>query len=178
MKKTILTLAISVASLNLFNAQITDTSIEGVHFSKYPAKVENSKAKLNLASHSLGKTYKTAISQQYKSEPINFGGHYVMTFWGAGAGMTDGAMVDAKTGKIIPLPLTVDNAIRDCVYNDNENIFHKKNSNLLVTFKCQRVGNYNESTNTQKVKLTFYYYKWDGKKFNLITTKTKNAIED
>ena len=99
MKKTILTLAISFASLNYVNAQINDTSIEGINFSKYPAKVENSKAKLNLASHSLGKTYKTAISEQYKSEPINFGGHYVMTFWGAGMGMTQGAMVDAKTGK-------------------------------------------------------------------------------
>ena len=156
MKKTILTLAISFASLNFLNAQITETSIEGVNFSKYPAKVENSKAKLNLASHSLGKTYKTAIYQQYKSEPINFGGHYVMTFWGAGMGMTNGAMVDAKTGGIIPLPLTDENAIRDCVYNDNDNIFHKKNSNLLVTFKCQRIGEYNESTNTQKIKLTYY----------------------
>ena len=178
MKKTILTLAISFASLNFLNAQITETSIEGVNFSKYPAKVENSKAKLNLASHSLGKTYKTAIYQQYKSEPINFGGHYVMTFWGAGMGMTNGAMVDGKTGGIIPLPLTDENAIRDCVYNDNDNIFHKKNSNLLVTFKCQRIGEYNESTNTQNIKLTYYYYKWDGKKFNLITTKTKNAVED
>ena len=178
MKKTILTLAISFASLNYVNAQINDTSIEGINFSKYTAKVENSKAKLNLASHSLGKTYKTAISEQYKSEPINFGGHYVMTFWGAGMGMTQGAMVDAKTGKIIPLPLTEENAIRDCAYNDNDNIFHKKNSNLFVTFKCQRVGEYNQSTDTQKIKLTFYYYKWDGKKFNLISTKTKNAVED
>ena len=157
MKKTILTLAISFASLNFLNAQITETSIEVVNFSKYPAKVENSKAKLNLASHSLGKTYKTAIYQQYKSEPINFGGHYVMTFWGAGMGMTNGAMVDAKTGGIIPLPLTDENAIRDCVYNDNDNIFHKKNSNLLVTFKCQRIGEYNESTHTQNIKLTYYY---------------------
>lgn len=178
MKKAILTLVISFASLNLLNAQITETSIEGVDFSKYTAKVENSKAKLNLESHSFGKTYKTAISQQYKSELVNFGGHYVMIFWGAGAGMTNGAMVDAKTGKIIPLPLTEENSYRGCFYNDNNNIFHKKNSNLLVSFKCKRVGDYNESTNTQKIQLTFYYYIWDGKKFNLISTKTKNAVEE
>ncbi|AYO57357.1 hypothetical protein CO230_03990 [Chryseobacterium sp. 6424] len=166
MKKLLFSVALTFATLTI-NAQTKENSVEGYSFAKYPAKTEKvTKAKLNLTSNSLGKTYKTQISNQYKTEKINFGGHYVLTFWGAGAGLTQGAMIDAKTGKIYELPLTEQNSIRDCVYNDNENIFYKPDSNLFATFKC-------EPNKDEKIKLTYSFYKWDGKQFKFIGKKER-----
>jgi hypothetical protein len=160
-------------------AQITNNSVVGIYFSNYPVLIENfSKATLNTESHVIGKKFKTEISRQYQENEVNFGGHFVMVFWGAGAGLSNGAMVDIKTGKIIPLPLTEDNSIRDCSFNNNVNRFYKSNSNLFVTFKCERFGEYDENSETQKIKLTFYYYTWDGAKFDLLTTKVKYDIEN
>lgn len=141
-------------------------------FASYPAEIkEITKAKLNLESHPLGNTFKTEITNQYNTGKINFGGHYVLTFWGAGMGLTQGAMIDAKTGNIFELPLTEDNSMRNCVYNDNENIFHRPNSNLFATFKCDR-------TNEEgKLNLTYFYYKWNGKEFNLIGKRQEQVIE-
>ena len=166
MKKTFFAIAMTFALLSI-NAQTKENSVEGYSFAKYPAKTEKvTKAKLNLTSNSLGKTYKTQISNQYKTEKINFGGHYVLTFWSAGAGLTQGAMIDAKTGKIYELPLTEQNSIRDCVFNDNENIFYKPTSNLFVTFKC-------EPNKDEKIKLTYFFYKWDGKQFKFLGKNEK-----
>ena len=172
MKKIIFYVALTFTALTI-NAQTKENSVEGYSFAKYPAKTEKiTKAKLNLASNSLGKTFKTQISNQYKTEKINFGGHYVLTFWGAGQGLSNGAMVDAKTGKIYVLPLTEENSLRDCVYNDNENIFYKPNSNLFATFKCER------TKEDGKIKLKYYFYKWDGKSFKFIGNKEKFATEE
>ena len=171
MKKFLFAFAMTFATLTI-NAQTKEKSVEGYNFEKYPAKTEKiTKAKLNLASNSLGKTYKTQISKQYTSEKINFGGHYVLTFWGVGQGLSNGAMVDAKTGKIYELPLTEENSIRDCFYNDNENIFYKANSNLFATFKCERT---NEDG---KIKLTYSFYKWNGTEFKFLGNKEKLEIE-
>lgn len=171
MRKIIFAIAF-IFAIQISNAQTKENSVEGYSFAKYPAKTEKiTKTKLNLASNSLGKTYKTQISNQYKSEKINFGGHYVLTFWGVGAGLTQGAMVDAKTGKIYELPLTEENSIRDCVHGD-ESIFYKANSNLFGAYKCERTSDEN------KIKLTYSFYKWDGKTFKFIGKKEKTVIEE
>lgn len=179
MKKNLLFAIILVTSIYTTKAQTTLSSIQGYRFDKYPAKVEaTAKAKLNLASHPLGKSYKTAISEGYKYDKINFGGRYIIITWGAGMGLSLGAMVDIKTGKIIELPLSEDNSYRGGVFDGNNNILYKPNSNLFVTFNISRNGDYDEKNDIQKLILQYFFYKWDGKKFILTGTKKVGAIED
>ena len=170
MKKILFSVALTFATLTI-NAQTKENAVEGYSFAKYPAKAEKiTKAKLNLASNPLGKTYKTQITEQYKTGKIAFGGHYVPIFWGVGQGLTQGVIVDAKTGKIYELPLTEENSIRDCVKGD-ESIFYKASSNLFGAYKC-------ETTNGEKIKLTYSFYKWNGKEFKFIGKKEKITTEE
>ena len=129
-KKTrlILTSIILLITINTFCQ-----NIEGIDFKNYPAKQSNEKkAKLNLKSNILGTKFRTMIKHEYARKNVNFAGHYIAVYWGAGAGSTDGAIVDIKDGKIYNLPLTYENSYRGSwSYNDNnENIKHFKNSCL------------------------------------------------
>ena len=155
--------------LQTSNAQ----TIQGIKFENYAIKVSKAKkAKIDYASHSKGKLFKTAITEGYRESGVNFGGHYVCTFWGSGQGMTGGVMVDILTGKIYSLPLTEDNSYRQTYHNDNKNIFYHANSNLFV---CNR--NEPNAKNDDLVNLYYYFYEWDdkAKKFSLVTKK--NVIE-
>ena len=155
--------------LQTSNAQ----TIQGIKFENYAIKVSKAKkAKIDYASHSKGKLFKTAITEGYRDSAVNFGGHYVCTFWGSGQGLTGGVMVDILTGKIYSLPLTEDNSYRQTYHNDNKNIFYHANSNLFV---CNR--NEPNAKNDDLVNLYYYFYEWDdkAKKFSLVTKK--NVIE-
>lgn len=164
MKKCLL--LFGVISMNLFYSQ------SDIKFDKYPAKVEKvNKAKLVLSSSSLGKTYKTQISNQYKTNKVDFGGHYVTTYWGAGMGLTMGAMVDIKTGKIYELPMNEENSLNDCFHND-EIETNKVNSNLFITYATKMTDD------ESKCKREIYYYLWNGKSFKLLKKTEKTISKD
>ena len=152
---------------NSDNSEIPDAIVcDSFDFEKYFVKVENiNKAELNLSSHLLGSSYKTRITDSYNDDEIDvFGGHYILAFWGAGMGLTLGAMVDFKTGDIYELPLTIENSLRNCTYNDESNILYRSNSNLFVSYRCDVLNDY-------ELKLTYYKYLWNGQKFKLIGIK-------
>jgi hypothetical protein len=94
--KTILMIA-TIHLCMITNAQ----NFGNYNFSNYPAAVTNGKkATLILASNKLGKTFKTRISQDYKTSKVNFAGHYiVIDIFKRG-----GAMVDVNNGKIYDFP--------------------------------------------------------------------------
>ena len=140
----------------------------GYKFSEYPAKkIEKTKAKINYSSNSTGSSFKTQIKEQYKNGKVDFGGHYITITWGAGAGLTVGAMVDIIDGKIYDLPLSEENSYRGTHHRENNNILYKPNSNLFICYS---------SLNSEKegyVNLNYSIYKWNdkAKKFSLIKTK-------
>ena len=169
--KTILTIGFMLLTSSIYSQKI-----EGQKFESYPAKIlSEQKAKLNLSSNKLGKTFRTAITQGYKNGKINFGGHYIIIFWGAGAGMSDGAMVDTRTGIIYNLPLTEENSYRGVYYDNNDNIKHKKNSYLFMCYSSKT-----NETDENKIDLSYFYYKFNDmtKKFNLVANNEKTVVNN
>ena len=167
--KTILTIGFMLLTSSIYSQKF-----EGQKFENYPAKILSvQKAKLNLSSNKLGKTFRTAITEGYKNGKINFGGHYIVIFWGAGAGMSDGAMVDTRTGIIYNLPLTEENSYRGATgYEENENIKYEANSYLFTCYSSEY-----KKSETAKIELNYFFYKFDEKtkKFKLISNKKKTV---
>jgi hypothetical protein len=146
-------------------------NIQGYSFDNYPTNlVSNQKAKINFSSNKLGKEYKTEITEQYKKGKIEFGGHYVLIFWGAGTGLTLGAMVDVKDGKIYALPLNEENSYRETYHDSDNNILYKAKSNLFICYRPR-----DNKSNENKVDLTYYLYKWDDTTKKFVLLKTKKA---
>jgi hypothetical protein len=96
---------IFLIAMILFSQVLLGQNIGGFSFYDFPAKeITSKKVTVNLSSHPLGSKYKTAITEQYKKGQINFGGHYIVVLWGAGAGLSLGVMVDVLNGNIYKLP--------------------------------------------------------------------------
>ncbi|SHF52997.1 Lipocalin-like [Mariniphaga anaerophila] len=97
-------------------------------FEYFPAeKADTAKQEVDLESNARAKRFKTVISQEYNSSPVNFAGHYVVITWGCGSGCIEGVMVDSRNGKVYNLPTKKG-------YSDVGNsVEHYKNSVLLKT---------------------------------------------
>jgi len=152
---------------------IFSQTIEGFNFEHYPAKVlKIEKAELNYFSHKLGKEYKSAMAKQYKIGKVDFGGHFIITLWGAGAGQTLGAMVDVKDGKIYEMPLNEENSNRGTYHDGNNNIFYVQSSNLFVCYSSKT-----NDKDENNVDLKYYFFKLDEKvkKFSLLKTQEKTV---
>ena len=75
-------------ALILFSQALMGQNIEGFSFNDFTAgEISTKKVPVNLSSHPLGSKYKSAITEQYNKGQINFGGHYIVVLWGAGAGL-------------------------------------------------------------------------------------------
>ena len=154
----------------LIAQDLTAQNIQGYSFENYPTNIIiNQRAKINYSSNKLGKEFKTEITEQYKKGKVEFGGHYVLIFWGAGTGLTVGAMVDVKDGKIYELPLNEENSYREA-YHDSDNILYKPKSNLFICYRPR-----DNKSDENKVDLTYYFYKWDDTAKKFILLKTKKA---
>jgi hypothetical protein len=77
-------------------------------FEDYPADVWAGKAVLlDLRSHPLARTFRTHLSEDIKTEGINFAGHYTFATVGCGTGCSITAIIDARTGRAyFPKPLS------------------------------------------------------------------------
>jgi hypothetical protein len=148
-------------------------TIEGYNYVSYPAKVLNvKKAELNYSSHKLGKEYRTEFAKQYKIGKVDFGGHFIIISWGAGSGLTLGAIVDVNDGKIYEIPLNEENSYRGTYHDNNNNILYKQSSNLFICYSSKT----NEK-DENNVDLKYYFYQFDEvtKKFSLLKTKDKTV---
>src|SRR5205807_983842 len=52
------------------------------------------------------RTYRTRLREAAKGKP-NFAGHFIVTGWGCGTECLEGAIIDAKTGRVFMLPFTL-----------------------------------------------------------------------
>ncbi len=148
-------------------------TIEGYKFERFPVKVLNvKKAELNYSSHKLGKEYRIEFTKQYKIGKVDFGGHFIIIRWGAGSGLTLGAIVDVNDGKIYEIPLNEENSYRGTYHDNNNNILYKQSSNLFICYSSKT----NEK-DENNVDLKYYFYQFDEvtKKFSLLKTKDKTV---
>lgn len=169
---------IFIIAMILFSQALIGQNIEGFSFKDFPVgEISTKKVPVNLSSHPLGSKYKSAITEQYNKGQINFGGHYIVVLWGAGAGLSLGVIVDVLNGKIYKLPLSYENSYRGIYHDQNNNILYEKHSDLFICYKSK-----SNEINYDKVDLDYSYYRWDEAKklFSLLSTKkiTTDVIED
>ncbi len=95
-------------------------------FAMYSAKLyEGKRAPLSLSTPEARK-YRTRLTEAYRN-PINFGGRYVFTSWGAGTRCETGAILDVVTGRPYMLPFAV------CFAGEGQSAFtFRSNSKLLI----------------------------------------------
>lgn len=74
-----------------FNDFKTTSTFEG---NKHPINFKNK----------LSKRFRTTLTKSYKNGKINFGGFYHFVDWGCGSPCQSGAIVDARDGKVYPVP--------------------------------------------------------------------------
>jgi len=173
--KTLLTLSMSV-----FLLKGTAQTVAGYSFEKYSAQKNTlvNKAKINFKSNPTAITFKTAITNGYKSGKIDFAGYYITIFWGCGAGCVSGAMVDTRDGKVYDLPVDEQTQKNFCRSNNeadtNETIIFKKSSRLFITTICYET----EIENTSKIRQDKDYliniWNEQKKKFDAIKTVRKS----
>ena len=173
-----------LAVLNFFLSSFvfSQKKTAGYSFEKYPVSqmYEGKKAVVNLKSSAVARNFRTEIKNQYKNAKIDFAGKYSMIFWGAGTGLTMGAMVDNSTGSVYELPLTEENSARACwgsEVNTEDNILHNKKSTLFITWTCEIIKN--ETTNENFITKAYSIFQWDEtkKKFKLLKTKAEKTKE-
>jgi hypothetical protein len=142
------------------------------NYTQFPAKVENITAKkVNLASHPEAKFFRTNLKKALENAKINFGGKYILTYWGCGSGCRQGAIIDAKTGNVF-FPLELQGIYAGGLsLGEHDMLEYKKDSNLLLI--CGYAGGgFNPETATQH---GIYYYQWNGKSFKLLKFIKKNV---
>jgi hypothetical protein len=102
-------------------------------FKQYAAKVEKIKnVKVNLKSHKFAGKFRTNLRNAAK-EGVNFGGHYILTTWGCGTNCSQGAVIDARNGRVF-FPDQIEESIFGfCeLPDDAEPIVYQAKSRLLV----------------------------------------------
>ncbi len=110
-------------------------------FEDYPAATETTvrKAKLDLASNPIAKTYRTVLRQEMVQGP-NYAGHYRAAIWGCGSSCAMFAVVNLKTGRVItPAGITRVSGVHlgaddflSHTKNDSSRFRYRHDSKLLV----------------------------------------------
>ena len=132
-------------------------------FEDYPAEEFYTGINRPLVLDSFGKMFKTRLSNAIKNQKPTFAGKYIVTGWGCGTGgCNTGAIIDAKTGRAYPFPVSLTSVTQ---YNsDGEAIadFQDKkyqlNSRLMMF-----AGNLEGSENTNGEDVIEYYEFKNGK---------------
>ena len=134
-------------------------------YSQYSTKVEKKTAKnVNLKSHAEAKFYRTNLKKALTNSDLNFGGKYILTYWGCGSGCTQGAIIDVHTGNVF-FPVELQGVYAGgLTLGDHDMLEYKKNSNLLIIYGYAGSGFKPETPKNHGI----YYYKWNGKAFKLL----------
>lgn len=87
------------------NDSITHKDSE-ITFENYKSEytATKKKADIDFNSNPTAKDFKSAISEAYKNENVNFAGNYIIATWGCGTSCISGAMIDVRDGKVYDLP--------------------------------------------------------------------------
>jgi hypothetical protein len=104
-------------------------------FKDYPASqvYKGPNARVVLSRADLN--YKTRLREAAKNEKPNFAGHYILTSWGCGTECLQGAVIDARTGKVYWWDFTI------CCWGATDDKFNPiefRPESKLIVFSGQR----------------------------------------
>ncbi len=158
---------------NHLGATISDSFEEGPYGEKYQKKLlaqlkgkeklpkfedfpavefsNNKNIVVDINSDPVGRMFRTTIRYQVEKLGINFAGKYSIAEWGCGSTCQDGAMVDADTGHVYPLPVPMSNGFDS-----------RKNSRLLIQNPIIIGGDW--TRDWYRIR----YWEWTGQGFKLL----------
>lgn len=120
-------------------------------FEDFPAREHMSGPNAPLAPTRKDMEFRTMLRGAARDRP-NFAGHYVLTYWGCGAGCVMGAAIDARSGRVAWLPGTI-----CCWPVEVEDPLTFRRDSTLVAMTGQR----NEKAGDDGT----HYYRIDGLRF-------------
>ncbi|RZL51235.1 MAG: hypothetical protein EOP00_00010 [Pedobacter sp.] len=124
---------------------------ELIDFEKFAVAEEKNftKAPLDWEDYPEAKDFKTRITEAYKRDEIDFGGHYILATFGCGASCVMGFMIDVRDGKIYDLPLGEENS---CLFAEDR-LLGKSTSRLFIAGVCKQ--------NIEDKSVYYKAYLWD-----------------
>ncbi|MFC4211857.1 hypothetical protein ACFOWA_11725 [Pedobacter lithocola] len=132
----------------------TDTELnyaDSIDFEKYEVgpqkRIEN--APIDWSSYPEAKDFKTRITEAYKTNDVNFAGHYITSVFGCGASCLMGFMVDVRDGKIYDLPLGEENS---CLFAEDRALYNWM-SRIFIAGVCKQ--------NIEDKKVYYKAYLWN-----------------
>jgi hypothetical protein len=130
-------------------------------FAQYRVRAEKITPKaVNLASHKNARMYRTNLRNAAR-EGVNFAGHFILTTWGCGTNCNEGAIIDARTGRVFfPKELEGFSIGQGKWSYDLEVIDFKPNSTLIAINGYS--GGYLNRDNAAE---GIYFYQWTGTAF-------------
>ena len=149
----------------------TDTSYNtslSTSFEYFPvdvSKTSSTKHPIDFTSNSRAPKFKTVISEKYDVTSINFGGYYIIAFWGCGSGCLEGIMIDTRDGKVYNLPTKKG-------YVDFGNDIEMSSNSILLATKFVN-STYIPNTKNREVEITFWLWNESAKEFVNYTTLNK-----
>jgi len=132
---------------------------DSVDFEKYYVDVqEQEHAPIDWTSYPEAKSFRTRITEAYKTDEVDFGGYYVISIFGCGASCIMGFMVDVRDGKIYDLPLGEENS---CLFAEDRALGNAT-SRLFIAGVCK------ENADATKPYYKGYLWNEDKKEFETI----------
>lgn len=138
---------------------------DSINFKKYAVEIQtvSSKAPLNWESNPGAKFFRTRIIDAYKSNTVDFAGHYIGVLFGCGADCIMGFIIDVRDGKIYESPLGESNM---CSWSLDKAVC-RADSRLFISAICReneesKIPFYNASVWNEDKKI---FEKTDSKDF-------------
>ncbi|MCZ4244137.1 hypothetical protein [Pedobacter punctiformis] len=147
----------------LENEEASTGCKDSIAFDQYPAVVSQNftKAPLDWESNPSARYFRTRIIDAYKSNTIDFAGHYIGVIFGCGADCIAGFMIDVRDGKIYDAPLGEENS---CFFSDDKAIC-ESSSLLFISAVCR------ENIDDKKAYYLAYLWNEESKKFERIKSE-------
>jgi hypothetical protein len=100
-------------------------------FSEYPVNERYAGKTAPLVLSREARMFRTRLKDAARGRP-NFAGHFIVTTWGCGTECLEGAIIDARTGRVFMLPFTLCCWAPGTVDENFKPVEFRLNSNLIV----------------------------------------------
>lgn len=159
MKLSILSKIFSRACFVLFILAVSLTSTSLAQQSVPQFKDFQVKEQYRGTTHALlltreARMFRTRLREAAKGKP-NFAGRYIVATWGCGSACVEGAVIDAKTGRVYMLPATL--CCWTAMVDDNFNPVEFRLNSRLIIFSGAR--------NEREGDVAAHYYKFENNRF-------------
>lgn len=127
-------------------------------FAENGVRIERIKSiNVDLSSNKNARMYRTNLRNAAKGG-VNFAGHFIVTSWGCGTNCNEGAIIDARNGKVFfPTQLAGFGVGFESWLGDDDPLEFKPGSKLLIL-----KGYASSELNKEHPSGGYYYFIWNG----------------